>query len=100
MSLTEQDEFKAAFIIFVTSKLLAPIAEHDRVCDDYMHTILQPGHINSYDWAEYVIQRLLEAVSKLKADIASNVKVPYIYGIIFSGLFFVLLWLDLATMKD
>lgn len=80
MSLTDQDEFKAAFVVFVMSTLLAPCAKHDRVCDDYMHNIEQPGQINSYDWAEYVIRRLLEAVSKLKADIVSNVKVPYICG--------------------
>lgn len=80
MSTTEQDEFKAAFVVFVMSTLLAPCAKHDRVSDDYLHTIEQPGQICSYDWAEYVIRRLLDAVSKLKADIANNVKVPYIYG--------------------
>lgn len=63
MSLTDQDEFKAALVVFVMSTLLAPCAKHDRVCDDYMHIISQPGQINSYDWAEYVIRRLLEAVS-------------------------------------
>lgn len=39
MSLAEQDEFKAAFVVFVMSTLLAPISKHDRVCDDYFHTI-------------------------------------------------------------
>ena len=62
------------------STLLAPCAKHDCVSDDYLHTIEQPGQICSYDWAEYVIRRLLDAVLKLKADIANNVKVPYIYG--------------------
>lgn len=80
MSLSEQDEFKAAFVVFVMSTLLAPCGKHDRVSDDYMHVIVQPGQINSYDWAEYVMRRLLEAVSKLKADLASNVKMPYIFG--------------------
>ena len=54
----------SAFVVNLTR----PCAKHDRVCADYMHIIVQPGQINSYDSAEYVIRRLLEAVSKLKAD--------------------------------
>ncbi|XP_066350290.1 uncharacterized protein [Miscanthus floridulus] len=91
MSTTEQDEFKAAFVVYVMSTLLAPCAKHDRVPDDYLHTIEQPGQICSYDWDEYVIRRLLDAVLKLKADIANNVKVPYIYG---CSLFLQVLYLD------
>lgn len=76
MSFTEQQEFKAAFVVFVMSTLSAPCGKHDRVSDDYMHVIAHPGQIHSYDWAEYVMRRLLDAVSKLKADLASNVKTP------------------------
>lgn len=61
MSLIEQDEFKAAFVVFVMSSLLAPSSKHDRVSDDYMHIIAQLAQINSYDWAEYVLRCLLEA---------------------------------------
>ena len=78
MSLINQDEFSIR--CFCNVNLTRPCAKHDRVCADYMHIIVQPGQINSYDSAEYVIRRLLEAVSKLKADLASKVKVPYIYG--------------------
>jgi hypothetical protein len=80
MSLIEQDEFKAAFVVFVMSSLFAPCGKHDHVSEDYMHAIVHPGQIKSYDWAEYVMRRLLEAVSKLKADLSSNIKTPYIYG--------------------
>lgn len=80
MSAVQQDEFKAAFVVVIMSTLPAPCTKHDYVCDDYMLLIEQPGQIGSYDWAEYVIRRLLDVVSKLKLDIANNVKVPYIYG--------------------
>ena len=80
MSAIEQGEFRAAFVVFAMSTLLAPCAKHDRVSDDYMHAIQNPAQISSYDWTEYVLRRLLDAVAKLKSDIANNVKVPYIYG--------------------
>jgi hypothetical protein len=80
MTSTEQDEFKAAFVLFVMSSLFAPCGKHDRVSDDYMHAIVDPSNIRSYDWADFVLRRLLAAVSKLKADLSSNVKTPYIYG--------------------
>ncbi|XP_021311418.1 uncharacterized protein LOC8070423 [Sorghum bicolor] len=91
MSLIEQDEFKAAFVVFVMSSLFAPCGKHDHVSEDYMHAIVHPGQIKSYDWAEYVMRRLLEAVSKLKADLSSNIKTPYIYG---CSLFLQVLYLD------
>jgi len=80
MSLSEQAEFKAAFVVFVMASLFAPRGKHDRVSEDYMHAIVNPGNIKSYDWADFVLRRLLSAVSKLKADLSSNVKTPYIYG--------------------
>lgn len=80
MSFTQQEEFKAAFVVFVMSTLFAPCGKHDQVSDDYLHVTMYPGQINSYDWAEYVMRRLLEAVSKLKADLATHVKTPYVYG--------------------
>ena len=67
MSAIEQGEFRAAFVVFVLSTLLAPCAKHDRVSDDYMHAIQNPAQIRFYDWAEYVLRRLLDAVAKLKS---------------------------------
>ncbi|OQU78177.1 uncharacterized protein LOC8076993 isoform X1 [Sorghum bicolor] len=91
MSLSEQAEFKAAFVVFVMASLFAPCGKHDRVSEDYMHAIVNPGNIKSYDWADFVLRRLLSAVSKLKADLSSNVKTPYIYG---CSLFLQVLYLD------
>lgn len=42
MSTAGQDEFKAAFVVFVMSTLLAPNAKHNRVSGDYMHIIKHP----------------------------------------------------------
>lgn len=96
MSSHDQDEFKVAFVVFVMSTLLAPNAKHDRVFDDFTHIIKFPADIADYDWADYVFRRLLDAVSKLKSDIANSVKVPYLYG---CSLFLQVIHLDAPSFK-
>ncbi|KAF8696655.1 hypothetical protein HU200_036275 [Digitaria exilis] len=39
-----------------------------------------PSDIDKYDWAEYVIRKLFDAVLKVKSDLKGNVKGPLITG--------------------
>lgn len=80
MSLEEQNAFKAAFVIYVMSTLLSPGAKYDYVSIDYWNTLAEPSDIGRFDWADYVIRRLFDAVVKIKSDINGSVKVPSITG--------------------
>jgi hypothetical protein len=80
MTKTEADTFRVAFGVFVVSNLLSPSAKFDYASIDYWNAIQDPDSIISYDWSEYVIVRLLEAVRKLKQDISINIKFPNITG--------------------
>jgi hypothetical protein len=80
MTKSEADTFRVAFVVFVVSNLLCPSAKYDYASIDYWNAIQDPDAIITYDWGEYVIVRLLEAVSKLKQDVSSNIKFPNISG--------------------
>lgn len=80
MTKSEADTFRFAFVVFVVSNLLSPSARYDYASIDYWNAIQDPDAIINYDWSEYVIVRLLEAVTKLKQDVSSNIKFPNITG--------------------
>ena len=80
MTKKEADTFRVAFVVFVVSNLLSPSAKYDYASIDHQNAIQDPDSINTYDWSEYVIVRLLEAVTKLKQDVSSNIKFPNITG--------------------
>nr|CAB3473327.1 unnamed protein product [Digitaria exilis] len=62
------------------STLLAPGAKYDCPSVDYWNAIGVPSDIDKYDWAEYVIRKLFDAVLKVKSDLKGNVKGPLITG--------------------
>jgi len=80
MSKQEEDAFRVAFVVFVVSTLLSPSAKHDYASVDYWNTLEDPSSISKYDWSEYVMTRLLDAVTKLKQDVSSSIKFPIITG--------------------
>nr|CAB3449396.1 unnamed protein product [Digitaria exilis] len=65
MSVEEQNSFKAAFVIYVMSTLLSPGAKYDYASIDYWNALVEPSDIGKYDWGDYVIRRLFDAVVKV-----------------------------------
>lgn len=80
MSKQEEDAFRVAFVVFVVSTLLSPSAKHDYASVDYWNALEDPSSISKYDWSEYVMTRLLDAVTKLKQNVSSSKKFPIITG--------------------
>jgi hypothetical protein len=80
MSIDEEKAFKAAFVIYVLSTLLAPGSKYDQTSFDYWDALVDPDAIAMYDWSEYVLCRLIDGVSKVKADLMGNSKVVTITG--------------------
>ncbi|KAG2584513.1 uncharacterized protein LOC120712637 isoform X1 [Panicum virgatum] len=91
MSAREQDAFKAAFVVYVMSTLLVPGAKHDYAGVNYWNAIVDPSKISCYDWGDYVVHRLMDAVVKVKADIRKGIKACNITG---CCLFLHVLYLD------
>ena len=58
------------------STLFVPGAKHDYVHVDYWGALSEPSRIHQFDWADYILQRLLGSAAKFKADI-NNVRLPY-----------------------
>ncbi|CAL4989280.1 unnamed protein product [Urochloa decumbens] len=92
-SMTAADcrRFKVAFVVYVMSTVLAPGVRFDHACVDYWDALQDADRIEQYDWAEYVLRRLLDAVVKVKMDLSSKRKVPNITG---CSLFLQVLYLD------
>ncbi|CAL5005592.1 unnamed protein product [Urochloa decumbens] len=91
MSEAQCRAFKAAFVIYVTSTVLAPGGKYDYMMVDYWSCIAEPSDIASYDWADYVLRRLFDAVVKLKKNLKVKGKVANITGCV---LFLQVLYLD------
>ena len=80
MSESDINAFKVAFVIYVMSTLLSPGSKHDYISIDYWNALSDPTAINSYDWSEYVIKKLFQAVVKVKTELNSSNKVTNING--------------------
>lgn len=80
MTKAEEDAFRVAFVVFVVSNLLSPSAKHEYASIDYWNALQNAVSIFRYDWSEYVIVRLLDAITKLKQDVSSSIKFPNITG--------------------
>ena len=80
MSEADINAFKVAFVIYVMSTLLSPGSKHDYISIDYWNALSDPTAINSYDWSEYVIKKLFQAVVKVKTELNSSNKVTNING--------------------
>jgi hypothetical protein len=71
---------KVAFIIYIVSTLLNPGSKFDYISYEYWHALVDPSKISSYDWADYVIQKTLDASIKLKSELSRNTNVANITG--------------------
>ena len=83
MQACEEASFKVAFVIFVMEMLLAPSPKNDYSNIEFWPALAKPHEIGTYDWASYVIYRLLVAAAKLKSDIRKRVRVPLLSGCTF-----------------
>ncbi|CAM0145002.1 unnamed protein product [Urochloa decumbens] len=72
--------FKVAFVIYVVSTMLCPGCRWDYAYVDYWDAIVDHSRIGAYDWCDYVIRKLLDAVVKIKIDMESANKNPNITG--------------------
>ena len=68
----EKDCFQIAFVIFVTGHVLAPTTKHNYATIDYWGAIANTEAIVQFNWCEYVLVQLLDAVKKLKSDMLAN----------------------------
>ncbi|CAO2184288.1 unnamed protein product [Urochloa humidicola] len=91
MSDREVAGFKVAFVIYVMSTMLSPGSRFDYAGVDYWDCLRDPDDIGSYDWCDYVIRKLIDAVVKMKNDLNATGKVPNITG---CSLFLQVIYLD------
>ena len=80
MTEAEQAAFKVAFVIYIMSTLLSPGSKYDYVFVDYWSALVEPCSIGKFDWSEYVIRKLFQAVVKLKTELQVSNRVSNITG--------------------
>uniref|UniRef100_A0A453QHN2 Aminotransferase-like plant mobile domain-containing protein n=1 Tax=Aegilops tauschii subsp. strangulata TaxID=200361 RepID=A0A453QHN2_AEGTS len=68
----DKDCFQIAFVIFVMGHVLAPRTKHDYGTIDYWGALANMENITQYNWCEFVLEFLLEAVRRLKNDMMAN----------------------------
>jgi hypothetical protein len=68
----EKDCFQIAFVIFVMGHLLAPSTKYDYCQIDFWGAVANTENIAQFNWCEYVLQCLLDAVIKLQKDMANG----------------------------
>jgi len=80
MNSRDADAFRVAFVIYIMSTLLCPGSKHDYLSVDYWNALANLSIINEFDWAEYVLKRLMQAVVKVKTELSSSNKVTNVNG--------------------
>jgi len=80
MTEAEQAAFKVAFVIYIMSTLLSPGSKYNYVSVDYWSALVEPCSIGKFDWSEYVIRKLFQAVVKLKTELQVSNRVSNITG--------------------
>lgn len=76
----EKECFQIAFVIFVMGHLLAPTTKHDYCQIDFWGALANTENIAQFNWCEYVLQVLLEAVTKLKKDVMNKNSTINLFG--------------------
>jgi hypothetical protein len=76
----EKDCFQIAFVIFVMGHLLAPSTKHDYCQIDFWGAVANTENIAQFNWCEYVVQCLLDAVAKLKKDMSNKNSTINLFG--------------------
>ncbi|CAL4921183.1 unnamed protein product [Urochloa decumbens] len=83
--------FKIAFVIYVMSTMLSPGCRFDYAGVEYWDCLHDVADIGSYDWCDYVVRKVIDAVVKMKNDLNATGRVPNICG---CTLFLQVLYLD------
>ncbi|KAF7050053.1 hypothetical protein CFC21_058467 [Triticum aestivum] len=68
----EKDYFQIAFVIFVMGHVLAPTTKHDYATIDYWGALANTEAISQFNWCEYVLESLLEAVRRVKNNMLAG----------------------------
>uniref|UniRef100_A0A8R7QG50 Ubiquitin-like protease family profile domain-containing protein n=1 Tax=Triticum urartu TaxID=4572 RepID=A0A8R7QG50_TRIUA len=68
----EKDCFQIAFVIFVMGLVLVPKTKYDYATIDFWGALASTENIAQFNWCQYVLDALLDAVRKLKRDIILN----------------------------
>ncbi|XBH56065.1 hypothetical protein VPH35_077989 [Triticum aestivum] len=68
----EKDCFQIAFVIFVMGHVLAPRTKHDYGTIDYWGALANTENISQFNWCEFFLDFLIEAVCRLKNDMMAN----------------------------
>lgn len=58
------------------STLFVPAAKHDYVCVDYWPALVDANSIQLFDWAEYILNKLLASAAKFQIDTKSGCRTP------------------------
>ncbi|XBJ07098.1 hypothetical protein VPH35_012668 [Triticum aestivum] len=77
---SEINSFKMAFVTFVVGHLLAPSPSHDRTNTQYWGAIAQVDHVAEFNWCEYMLEELMAACLRVKADIRAGRDVTYLHA--------------------
>ena len=64
----EKDCFQIAFVIFVMGHVLVPSTKYNYTTLDFCGALASTESIDQFNWCEYVLQHLLDAVTKLKKE--------------------------------
>jgi hypothetical protein len=76
----EKDCFQIAFVIFVMGHILAPSSKYDYATIDFWGALANTDNISQFNWVEYIIQSLLDAVEKYKRDVRSHAHTINLFG--------------------
>jgi hypothetical protein len=68
----EKDCFQIAFIIFMMGHILAPSTKYDYATIDFWGALGNTDNIAQYNWCEYILQSLMDAVDKYNRDVRQN----------------------------
>lgn len=60
--------------------LVTPPSKHDYIIVDYWGVLCRTDYISDYNWCEYAMNFLLDAIKKAQQQIESNSPVIYLYG--------------------
>jgi hypothetical protein len=67
----EKDCFQIAFVIYVMGHIFAPSTKYDYCQIDFWGAVANTETIAQFNWCDYVLQCLLDAVIKLQKDMAN-----------------------------
>uniref|UniRef100_A0A0D3HKI9 Ubiquitin-like protease family profile domain-containing protein n=1 Tax=Oryza barthii TaxID=65489 RepID=A0A0D3HKI9_9ORYZ len=65
MTIDEKREFKAAFVLYVTTKFLAPQSCANFISPRYIRAVADVDNIKQYNWSQFVVDEVKKAAESL-----------------------------------